>query len=222
MTRLVLFDLDHTLLSGDSDVLWCEFLIDEGHLDRAEFEPRNRAMAERYAQGLASADEFCGFYAQTLSGLSAADWQPLRERFFAGSVAPRIPDAARALVDAHRASGDRLVLTTATNRFLTELTASDLGIEDLIATELEVVDGRFTGRTSGTPNMRDGKVTRLRRWLAAEGLPEAVLNAALFYSDSKNDLPLLQAVGHPIAVDPDAVLEARAVEQGWPVLRLPR
>ncbi len=222
MTRLALLDLDQTLLSGDSDALWGDFLIGEGRLDRAEFEPRNRAMAERYARGAATPSEFCGFYAQTLAGAPVDGSQALRERFFVAMIAPRIPASARALVEHHRQQGDRLVLTTATNRFLTELTARDLGIGDLIATEVEVVGGTFTGRTTGTLNMREGKVVRLRAWLDEQGLPESILAEATFYSDSVNDLPLLLAVGHPVAVDPDPVLEARARRHGWPVLRLVR
>ena len=222
MSRLALFDLDDTLLSGDSDVLWCEFLIAEGLLDRAEFEPRNRAMAERYAQGLATPAEYCGFYAATLAGVRPAAWQSLRERFFATAIAPRLPASARELVARHRERGDRLLLTTATNRFITEPTALDLGVDALIATEVEVVDGVFTGRTTGTLNMRAGKVERLREWLAAQRLAEAVLDEATFYSDSANDLPLLLVVGHPVAVDPDAILEAQALRAGWPLLRLAR
>ncbi|MEP7057331.1 MAG: HAD-IB family hydrolase [Caldimonas sp.] len=220
MTRLALFDLDHTLLSGDSDVLWCEFLIEEGLLDRVEFGPRNREMAERYARGAASAEEFCGFYAQTLAGARRETRQPLRERFLTDVIAPRIGAPARALVEHHRGRGDRLVLSTATNRYLTELTARELGIDDLLATEVEIVDGIFTGRLAGVPNMRDGKVVRLRAWLLEQQLAESVLEAATFYSDSGNDLPLLMAVGHPVVVDPDQALAARAVRSGWPMLRL--
>jgi HAD superfamily hydrolase (TIGR01490 family) len=222
MSRLALFDLDHTLLSGDTDVLWCEFLIGEGRLDRATFEPRNRAVAERYAQGLASAAEFAGFYAQTFAGASPPGWHALRARFFAKLIAPRLPASARALVEQHRARGDRLVLTTATSRYLTEPTAADLGIDALIATELEVVDGLFTGRTQGTPNMREGKVERLRAWLGTAGIDPGGLAEATFYSDSANDLPLLSAVGLPVLVDPDPAFEARVAERGWPVLRLAR
>lgn len=223
MSRLALFDLDHTLLSGDSDVLWCDFLIDAGVLSRAEFEPRNRAMAERYAAGLATPAEFCGFYAQTLAGAGATAWQPLRERFLAAAIVPRIPDSARRLVELHRSRGDRAVLTTATNRYLTELTAAELGIDDLIATELEVDGAAFTGRIAGLPNMREGKLVRLREWLAEQRLDDAsTLAGATFYSDSANDLPLLRAVGHPVVVDPDATLEGLARERGWPVLRLER
>lgn len=220
--RLALFDLDHTLLSGDSDVLWCEFLIAEGRLDRATFEPRNRAMAERYAQGIASPAEFCGFYAQTLTGLTAHSGLPLRQRFFEREIAPRLPASARALVAQHRARGDRMVLTTATNRFLTELTAADLGFDDLIATELETLDGAFTGRTLGTPNMREGKVERLDAWLAGQGLGAGLRSAATFYSDSANDLPLLCAVAEPVLVDPDPAFEAQVAQRGWTVLRLAR
>jgi HAD superfamily hydrolase (TIGR01490 family) len=220
--RLALFDLDHTLLSGDSDVLWCEFLIAEGLLDRAEFEPRNRAMAERYANGLASPAEFCGFYAQTLAGARPDGWQDLRSRFLRAVIAPRIPAAARALVARHREGGDRVILTTATNRFLVELTASELGIADLLATEVEVVDGMFTGRNTGILNMRDGKVARLHDWLRTQGLEPSALADATFYSDSSNDLPLLLAVGYPVAVDPDERLAGCARERGWPVLHLDR
>jgi len=222
MTRLALFDLDHTLLSGDSDVLWCEFLIAEGLLDRAEFEPRNRRMAERYASGIATPAEFCGFYAETLAGVRPDAWQGLRERFLRDIVAPRIPAASRDLVMRHREHGDRVVLTTATNRFLVELTAIELGIDDLLATELELVDGAFTGRNTGVLNMREGKVERLRQWLETQNLPATVLADAAFYSDSKNDLPLLLAVGHPVAVDPDAVLAEHASREGWAVLKLAR
>jgi HAD superfamily hydrolase (TIGR01490 family) len=222
VSRLALFDLDHTLLTGDSDVLWCEFLIEQGRLDRTAFEPRNRDMAERYASGAATSAEFCGFYAETLAGVIPDAWQDLRERFVADVIAPRLAASARALIERHRAAGDRVVLTTATNRFVTELTARELGIEELLATEVEVVDGTFTGRTQGTLNMREGKLARLRAWLAERGLDDGVLAAATFYSDSANDLPLLEAVGHPVAVDPDAVLERHARGRGWPVLRLER
>ena len=215
MPRLALFDLDHTLLTGDSDVLWCEFLMDNGVLDRAEFEPRNDAMARRYGEGSVSAQEFCDFYVATLAGRTLAEWRPWCERFLSELVAPRIPASAHALVESHRERGDRLVLTTATNRVLTELTAKHLRIDDLLATDVEVIDGVCTGRTQGVLNMREGKVTRLHAWLNGQGLAADALAAATFYSDSINDLPLLSAVGEPVAVDPDPRLRAHAVERGW-------
>lgn len=220
--KLALFDLDHTLLSGDSDVLWCEFLMQRGVLDRAEFEPRNADMARRYADASVSVQDFCDFYVGTLAGRSPAQWQPLCEQFLSEVVAPRVPASAHALVDEHRQQDHMLVLTTATNRVITGMTAKYLGIDNLIATEVELEGGVCTGRTSGTLNMREGKVTRLRDWLAEQGLPATLLAQATLYSDSSNDLPLLGAVGEPVAVDPDARLLAHARAVGWKVLNLAR
>jgi len=220
--RLALFDLDHTLLSGDTDVLWCEYLMQQGLLDSAAFASRNADMAMRYAYASVTAREFCDFYASTLAGRSIAEWRPVCERFLRDIVVPLIPAAARALVESHRQQGDRLVLTTATNRVLTELTARHLGIADLIATEVELNSGRCTGRTLGTLNMREGKVTRLQSWLVEQCLPASLLAGAIFYSDSANDLPLLRAVGEPVVVDPDGRLLAVAQALQWRVLRLAR
>lgn len=222
MTRLALFDLDHTLLSGDSDVLWCEFLMQQGLLDRATFEPRNAEMARRYADATVSVQDFCDFYVGTLAGRSPAQWQPLCDQFLGEVIAPRIPASAHALVDEHRQLGHTLVLTTATNRVITGMTAKFLGIDDLIATEVALEGGVCTGRTSGALNMREGKVVRLRDWLAERGLPPALLAGATLYSDSSNDLPLLSAVGEPVAVDPDARLLAHASRARWRVVNLVR
>jgi len=219
--RLALFDLDGTLLAGDTDALWCAFLIAEGVLDGAVFGAANREIVERYARGAIAPAEFAGFYAATLAGRSPQAWAPLRDRFVAAEIAPRIGARAAALVDRHREAGDRLVLTTATNRFLTAPIAMRLGIADLIATELELgADGAFTGRTVGVVNMREGKLTRLRAWLGERDLADASLLDAVFYSDSINDLPLLEAVGRAVVVDPDARLRAEAAQRGWPVLRI--
>jgi HAD superfamily hydrolase (TIGR01490 family) len=223
-TPLILFDLDGTLLDGDTDELWCEFLIDEGVLDRADFEARNRSVVERYRAAAIGPAEFCAFYASTLRGRTAAAWAPLRERFVATRVRPRIGPAARALPARHREAGDRVLLTTATNRFLTEPIAAELGFapEDLIATELEEADGVFTGANAGILNMREGKLARLRTWLEAAGMAPDAIEAATFYSDSANDLPLLRAVRRAVAVDPDPTLRREAEEKGWGLLALPR
>jgi HAD superfamily hydrolase (TIGR01490 family) len=221
LNRLALFDLDGTLLAGDTDVLWCAFLIEAGRLDRATFGAANRAIAERYERGEVAPAEFAAFYAATLAGRSAAEWAPLRDRFVAEQIAARLGAASFALVARHREGGDRLVMTTATNRFLTEPIAARLGIADLIATELEVAaSGEFTGRTRDVVNMREGKLTRLRTWLAAQGAGDAMLATATLYSDSINDLPLLCAVGTPVTVDPDPRLRAEAERRGWPVISL--
>jgi HAD superfamily hydrolase (TIGR01490 family) len=222
--RLALFDLDGTLLDGDTDELWCDFLMSEGILDRAVFAAKNRSVAERYAAGAITPAEFCAFYASTLAGRSPAQWAPWRERFVASVIAPRLGAAAHALVATHRAAGDRAVLTTATNRFLTAPIAEALAFEanDLIATELEIEGDRFTGRNRGVLNMRDGKVERLHGWLATESVAADALSDAVFYSDSANDLPLLRAVGHAVAVDPDARLRVEAERAGWTILELAR
>lgn len=218
-STLALFDLDHTLLTGDSDVLWCEWLMKQGVLERATFEPRNAAMEAGYKAGTVSVAEFCGFYVGTLAGRTLAQWQPLRQRFLVEEIVPRIPPAARDQVRHHQDTGHTVVLTTATNRVITELTAQHLGIEHLIATECEVgADGCFTGRVSGTPNMREGKVSRLQAWLAERGTALDALDSVA-YSDSMNDAPLLSAARRAVAVDPDPRLAALAAERGWTVMR---
>jgi HAD superfamily hydrolase (TIGR01490 family) len=219
--RLALFDLDHTLLSGDSDALWCEFLLQQGLLDEG-FAERGRRMAAAYAQGSVTPADYCDFHAGTLAGRSEAEWQPLRERFVQEVIRPRIPDDARALLQRHRDSGHALVLTTATNPVVSGLTAADLGVDHYLATELEILDGRFTGRTRGVLNMRTGKVERLRAWLQQRGLDDSLLKQATFYTDSINDLPLLSVVRWPVVVDPDPRLESTALRKGWQVLRFRR
>jgi len=219
--KLALFDLDHTLLSGDSDVLWCDFLMHKGLLDRAEFAARNADMEARYKAGTVGIQEFADFYVGTLAGRTPRQWEPVRQEFLATQIVPRIPADAQALVDRHLDAGDLVVMTTATNRFITELTAYYFGIEHLLATEAELRDGLFTGRTRGTLNMREGKVRRLHEWLAARGHALAQFDSTA-YSDSINDLPLLCAVGRAVAVDPDARLLGEAQARGWDVIRLQR
>jgi HAD superfamily hydrolase (TIGR01490 family) len=219
--RLALFDLDHTLLSGDSDVLWCDFLLLLGLLDSG-FIARNRSMAAAYTAGSVTPADYCNFYASTLAGHGEAYWQPYRERFLKEVIRPRIPDDARTLLQRHRESGHTLVLTTATNRVVSALTAAELGVDHYLATEVEMIDGLFTGRTLGVLNMRIGKVERLRAWLQQQGEPETVLKQATFYTDSINDLPLLSVVRRPVVVDPDPRLESAALRKSWQVLRFNR
>jgi HAD superfamily hydrolase (TIGR01490 family) len=219
--RLTLFDLDHTLLNGDSDVLWCDFLIQQGVLDGASFAARNADMDSRYQAGTVGPEEFANFYVGTLAGRTRAQWEPLRQKFLATQIVPRIGHSALDLVERHLDAGDLVVLTTATNRFLTELTAIYFGIEHLIATEPQMQDGRFTGRTTGTLNMREGKVTRLLDWLQACGHHFKDFDTTA-YSDSINDLPLLKAVRHAVAVNPDPRLHAKARARGWTILQLAR
>ena len=217
--RLALFDLDHTLLHGDSDVLWCEFLMDEGVLERADFAARNADMEARYRAGTVGAAEFTVFYVGTLAGRSAGHWEPLRQRFLREVVVPRIPVDAMALVRRHLQEDELVVMTTATTRFLAELPARHFGISHLLATDCEVREGLFTGRTEGVLNMREGKVERLQQWLGAQGLALPDFDSTA-YSDSINELPLLEAADVAVAVDPDAKLAAVARERGWRVISL--
>jgi HAD superfamily hydrolase (TIGR01490 family) len=217
--KLTLFDLDHTLLSGDSDVLWCEFLMGKGILPRQAFAARNADMEARYKAGTVGLDEFADFYVGTLAGRTPREWDPVRQEFLVTQVVPRIPAAAQQLVDRHLEAGDLVILTTATNRFITELTAMYFGIEHLLATEAELVGGVFSGHTKGTLNMRGGKVERLHAWLKAHGHELDAFDSTA-YSDSVNDVPLLEAVDRPVVVDPDPRLAAHAQKRSWPVLNL--
>jgi len=213
--RLALFDLDHTLLDGDSDQLWCDFLIDKGLLDKAIFSAKNEAMAHDYKSGVVDVQAFCEFYIGTLTRHSPADWEALRQEFLSVWVAPRLCADGKAQIKAHQAQGDRVVMTTATNRFITELTAKHLGVKDLIATEAEIQKGLFTGKTAGVLNMREGKVTRLKAWCKEQALDWTELET-WGYSDSINDLPLLEAVTHATVTQGDVKLRAEAAKRGWP------
>ncbi len=218
--KLAIFDLDHTLLDGDSDVLWCEFLMRQGLLDRGEFLPRNEAMAAAYRAGTVDTFSFCSFYVGTLAGRTVSGWQPLCQQFLREEIASRLPPAAHRLVQQHQEAGDTVVLSTATNRVITALTAEHLGIAHLLATECETApDGVLTGKVSGTPNMREGKVLRLQAWLAARGIALEDCSST-FYSDSMNDLPLLLAANRPVLVNADPRLAAIGIERGWPALQL--
>lgn len=219
--RLALFDLDGTLLSGDSDVLWCEFLIAEGVLD-AELRELSDEVSKRYLAGTVMPHDFCDFYAGFLKGFCLADLHELRRRFLHETVLPRIPADSHALIGRHRDAGDLIVLTTATNRVVSELTADALGVDHYICTELEQAGERLTGRTSGPLNIRTGKVDRLRQWLIDSGRSAQWLREACFYTDSINDLALLSVVGEPVVVDPDPRLESTAIRKGWKILRLHR
>lgn len=219
--HLALFDLDGTLLSGDSEALWCAFLIEQGLLDPS-FGQRSDEVSRQYVAGTVNPKAFCDFYASTVAGRRSAELQPIRERFLHEVIRPRIPDDSRRLLEKHREAGHTLLLTTATNRVVSERTAQDLGIDHYLCTELEEIDGHFTGRTTGALNMRAGKLDRLRRWLAETGKPETLLKEAHFYTDSINDLALLSVVRQPTVVDPDARLESAALRKGWNILRLRR
>jgi HAD superfamily hydrolase (TIGR01490 family) len=216
--KLALFDLDNTLLAGDSDFEWAQYLIDKGVLDREVYEARNRQFYDQYKAGTLDIREFLDFQLKPLSRHPRGVLDAWHADYMRTRILPMIRASARALVDGHR--GETRVLITATNSFVTAPIAREFGIEHLIATEPEERDGRFTGGVRGVPCFREGKVTRLEAWLAERGHSMKSLIKSTFYSDSHNDLPLLERVSHPVAVDPDAALRAQAEARGWPLLSL--
>jgi HAD superfamily hydrolase (TIGR01490 family) len=217
---IALFDLDHTLLTLDSDEAWVDFLIEQGTLERSEFERANHDLVARYRAGQATSLEFTYFYMSTLVNRDPAVLNDWHARYLPTKIRPAISKAARELLDKHRAAGHLRVLTTATGRFIVAPIARELGLENVIATEPEMKDGRFTGKVAGTPNMREGKVTRLHAWLAERSRALEDFDQSWFYSDSINDLPLLKRVTHPIAVNADPSLAALARTKGWPQIEL--
>ena len=218
--KLCLFDLDNTLLAGDSDYEWGQFLVDRGVLAREEYEAQNAAFFEQYKAGTLDIHEYLGFALRPLAAHTAADLARWHAEFMRGRIQPMITPRARALVQEHLDAGDLCAVVTATNSFVTAPIAREFGIPHLIATEPETVDGRFTGRVAGTPCFREGKILRVEQWLAGLGCRFADFAASSFYSDSHNDLPLLERVRRPVAVDPDAQLAAEAARRGWPVISL--
>ncbi len=218
MTKLVLFDLDDTLLAGDSDYEWGAFLADAASLDRAAYDARNQEFYDRYRAGTLDLQEFLDFQLAPLTRYPRATLEAWRAEFVRTRIAPIVRPGARGLLDSHR-DGVR-VIVTATNRFVTAPIAELLGIDDLVATELEEVDGRFTGHSRGTPCFREGKVARVEEWLAARGERWSDYAETWFYSDSINDLPLLSRVTQPRVVHPDDRLRACAAAHGWPLVSL--
>ena len=216
--KLALFDLDNTLLAGDSDFEWAQFLIEQGVLDREVYEARNQRFYDQYKGGTLDIHEFLDFQLKPLARHSRAVLDAWHEDFMARKILPIIRDSARELVERHRA--DLRAVVTATNSFVTAPIAREFGIEHLIATEPEQSGGEFTGRVCEIPCFREGKVQRLEKWLQQQGRTLASFEESWFYSDSLNDLPLLGKVTHPVAVDPDDTLRAHAERHGWPVLTL--
>lgn len=218
--NLALFDLDNTLLAGDSDYEWGQFLIDRGVVDRDFYESRNRDFYEQYKAGTLDIHAFLAFALEPLARHTPEELARWHADFMAERVAPIVAPGARALLARHAAQGDLMAIITATNAFVTAPIARELGVPHLIATEPEKVDGRYTGRPDGVPCFQAGKITRLDAWLAARGQTLASFGESWFYSDSLNDLPLLSRVTHPVAVDPDPSLAATARERGWPIVSL--
>lgn len=218
--NLALFDLDNTLLNGDSDFEWSQFLIRIGVLDSVLFEVKNRTFYEQYKAGTLDIHEFLDFQLKPLSRHSRKTLDAWHQQFMRESVLPMITQAARDLVQQHREAGDVCAIITATNSFVTAPIAREFGIEHLIATEPEHKNGEFTGNVAGVPCFREGKIICLENWLAAHSWNLDSFANSVFYSDSLNDLPLLCKVKTPVAANPDATLRAHAEQYGWQIINL--
>ncbi|MDO6594496.1 HAD family phosphatase [Neptuniibacter sp. 1_MG-2023] len=214
---LAIFDLDNTLLGGDSDHAWGEFLCEKGIVDSDEYRRANDYFYDQYKNGGLDIYEFLDFALRPLATLNKEKLNTLHQQFMAEKIEPIILPKALELLKNHRERGDYLLIITATNHFVTGPIANRLGVDAIIATDPEMIDGNYTGKVTGIPCFQEGKVTRLNDWLSANPY---TLEDSYFYSDSHNDLPLLQLVTNPIAVNPDETLEAHANEHLWPVLDL--
>jgi HAD superfamily hydrolase (TIGR01490 family) len=214
---LAIFDLDNTLLSIDSDHAWGEFLLEQGAVDPVAYRDANDRFMADYEAGTLDIHAFLAVALKPLADNSPEQLAAWHQQFMASKIEPHILPKGEELVARHRSRGDTLLIITATNRFITGPIAERLGVDDLIAVEPEIVDGRYTGRVKGTPSYREGKVVRLDEWLADKDL---TLDDAWFYSDSHNDLALLEKVDHPVAVDPDPSLREVAEARGWRIISL--
>jgi len=214
---LALFDLDNTLLAGDSDFTWGEFIVAKGLVDKASYAAANLKFYEDYQAGTLDAYEYQRFSMAPLKGRTLSEMDALHKEFMADWIQPMMLEAAKELLDKHRIEGDRLVVITATNRFITQPIVQALGVEELLCSETGVENGVYTGELVGIPCMGEGKVTKITEWMAENN---ESLEGASFYSDSHNDLPLLKQVDKPVAVDPDEKLRLYAEMQGWPIISL--
>ncbi len=214
---LAIFDLDHTLIAEDSDYLWGQFLVEHGMVDAQYYAQENQRYYDDYQAGTLDVHAFLAFSLHPLSLLDPATLARLHDQFMTEKIAPVMLPAAQALLDWHRQCGNELLIITATNRFVTAPIAAALDVPNLLATEPEQIDDRYTGQVSGIPCFQEGKVVRLQAWLTDTGHD---LAGSHFYSDSHNDLPLLERVDHPVAIDPDPGLDEVARARDWPRLTL--
>ena len=218
--NLALFDLDNTILAGDSDYNWSRFLIQEGYLDGAIHAEKNEKFYADYKAGTLDIYAFVEFQFKPLARNPRSVLNQLLKKYLEEVIKPMITEKARALVKKHQEEGDLIIVITATNSFITKPIAALFGIENLIGTDPEEKEGEFTGKVSGLPSFKEGKVTRLEAWLKNKNLSLANFEKSYFYSDSHNDLPLMQKVTHPVAVDSDDILSEYATSKDWPQISL--
>ena len=218
--QLALFDLDNTLLTGDSDSGWIAYLVDQDILDRQTFEQQNAVFFAQYQAGTLDIDEYHAFQMQSLTCLPRAALECHLDDYLETRIRPMITEKARSQVNRHLENGDLCALVTATNCFITSPICREFGIPHLIATVAAQENGEFTGKPRGTPSFREGKISRVDEWLESLGLWRGSVERSWFYSDSLNDLPLLEIVSDPVAVNPDPTLRAHAERAGWEILML--
>ncbi len=218
--NLALFDLDNTLLAGDSDYEWAQFLIEQGVVDPQVYQAGNDRFYRQYMDGTLDIHEFLDFQLAPLARHPRAQLEEWRRQFMAVKIRPIMLDKARELLRRHLSGGDLCAIITATNSFITQPIADGFGVPNLIATEPELVNGVFTGKSAGLPCFREGKPRRVAQWLSGRGLHLEEFGESWFFSDSRNDLPLLEIVNRPVAVDPDPVLAENARRRGWSIISL--
>lgn len=217
LPALAIFDLDNTLLNGDSDHAWGEFLIAQNLVNGKEHKQINDGFYENYREGNLNIDSYLKFVLQSIAGKTPDELAPLHQQFMQEIITPMLQKKALTLLEKHKSAGDYLLIITATNDFITTPIAHKLGVDDILASNAEIIAGRYTGQPTGTPCFQEGKVTRLKQWLKDHSFD---LQQAYFYSDSFNDVPLLEVVGHPVAVDADEKLLMHAAKNHWDVISL--
>lgn len=214
---LAIFDLDNTLLGGDSDYSWGEFLVEKGAVDRQTYKTANDRFYSDYQAGRLDMGAYVAFTLAPIKAMTRDERNAMHKEFMAVKIEPMILPKAQALIDHHRSRGDTLLIITATSHFITAPIAARLGIDNLLATEAEVIDGHYTGNIAGAPCFQQGKVERLRAWIVDH---DEGMAGSFFYSDSFNDIPLLEKVCFPHAVDPDERLKKHAQNNNWPIISL--
>ena len=218
--KLAIFDLDNTLLNGDSDYNCSLFLIQHGVLDADTYKERNEQFFKEYQSGNLDVYAYCEFQFKTLKDNSRELLDELRADYVNTIIKPMITKEAKDLVESHRKENHKLLIITATNSYITRPIADLFDIEDLIGTDLEELNGQFTGKVSGLPSFQEGKITRLNLWLDKRGIKFQELEKTFFYSDSMNDIPLLEKVSNPVAANPDETLQKKAIKENWPIIQL--
>lgn len=214
---LAIFDLDNTLIAGDSDHSWGEFLVDQNIVDRQFYKKMNDKFYADYESGCLDIYAYLEFSVQPLTKFSIKDLQSLHQQFMSEVIDPMKLDKAKDLINHHRQAGDRLLVITSTNRFIVEPICQSLGINEIIATDLEIIDNKYSGKVIGTPTFQEGKVERFNQWLIEQ---KESSDGSYFYSDSINDMPMLLEVAYPIAVDPDSELRKEAESRNWEIISL--